>query len=85
MMMEIIDVNERVVWETATVYVETEGVNSITVKMLERDYKYIYTFIRKNSPVAALTIFQRFRKMDVEQILYDLRDMNLIYFKREVK
>lgn len=85
MMMEIIDVNERVIWETATVYAETEGVNPITVKMLERDYKYIYTFVKKNSPVEALTVFQRFRKMDVEQILYDLRDMNLVYFKREVK
>ena len=84
-MMTIIDVNERVIWETAMVYVETEGVNTITVKMLDRDYKYIYTFIKKNSPVEALTIFQRFRKMDVEQILYDLRDMNLIYFAREVK
>lgn len=84
-MMEIIDVNERVIWETATVYVETEGVNPVTVKMLDRDYKYIYTFIKKNSPVESLTIFQRFRKMDVEQILYDLRDMNLIYFAREVK
>lgn len=85
MMMEIIDVNERVIWETATVYAETEGVNPVTVKMLGREYKYIYTFIKKNSPVAALTVFQRFRKMDVEQILYDLRDMNLVYFKREVK
>lgn len=84
-MMTIIDVNERVIWETATVYVETEGVNPVTVKMLGRDYKYIYTFIKKNSPVEALNIFQRFRKMDVEQILYDLRDMNLVYFKREVK
>ena len=84
-MMTIIDVNERVIWETATVYVETEGVNPITVKMLGRDYKYIYTFIKKNSPVEALNIFQRFRKMDVEQILYDLRDMNLVYFVREVK
>ena len=84
-MMTIIDVNERVIWETATVYVETEGVNPVTVKMLNRDYKYIYTFIKKNSPVEALNIFQRFRKMDVEQILYDLRDMNLVYFKREVK
>lgn len=84
-MMTIIDVNERVIWETATVYVETEGVNPVTVKMLDRDYKYIYTFIKKNSPVEALNIFQRFRKMDVEQILYDLRDMNLVYFKREVK
>ena len=72
-------------WETVIVKAETEGVNPITVKMLGRDYKYIYTFIKKNSPVEALNIFQRFRKMDVEQILYDLRDMNLVYFKREVK
>ena len=64
---------------------ETEGVNPITVRMLQRDYKYIYTFIKKNSPVAAKTIFQRFRKMDVENVLYELRDMYLVYFIREVK
>lgn len=72
-------------WETVIVIAETEGVNPITVKMLGRDYKYIYTFIKKNSPVAALTIFQRFRKMDVENVLYELRDMYLVYFIREVK
>lgn len=71
-------------WETIIVKAETE-VNPITVKMLRRDYKYIYTFIKKNSPVAAMTIFQRFRKMDVENVLYDLRDMYLVYFIREVK
>lgn len=85
-MMSIIGINERVdSWETATVHLETEGVNPVTVKMLGRDYKYVYTYIKKNSPVAALTVFQRFRKMDVETILYDLRDMQLIYFAREVK
>ena len=72
-------------WETVIVKAETEGVNPITVRMLQRDYKYIYTFIKKNSPVAALTIFQRFRKMDVEKVLYELRDMYLVYFIREVK
>lgn len=72
-------------WETVIVKAETEGVNPITVKMLGRDYKYIYTFIKKNSPVAAMTIFQRFRKMDVENVLYELRDMYLVYFIREVK
>ena len=72
-------------WETVIVKAETEGVNPITVKMLGRDYKYIHTFIKKNSPVAALTIFQRFRKMDVENVLYELRDMYLVYFIREVK
>ena len=84
--MEIIGTNERVIWETAKVVVETEGVNPITVRMLERDYKYIYTNIKKNSPVNATSLFEKFPKMDVEQILYDLRDMQLVYFVRaEVK
>lgn len=73
------------VWETVLVKAEYQGVNPITVKMLARDYKYIYTFIKKNSPVPAITIFQRFRKMDVETILKDLRGMYLVYFIREVK
>lgn len=73
-------------WETINVYVETEGVNQMSVKLLGRDDKYIYTHIKKNSPVQARSIFSRFPKMDVERILYDLRDSYLIYFVRgEVK
>lgn len=82
--MNVIGINERVVWETAKVVVETDGVNPISVKMLGRDSKYIYTYIKKNSPVKATTIFERFKNMDVEQILYDLRDMGLVYFVREM-
>ena len=69
-------------WETILVHKEFEDVNPITVRMLERDFKYIYTFIRKNSPVRAIDIFNRFSKMDVEKILYDLRLMHLVYFTR---
>ena len=73
-------------WETINVYVETDGVNPVSVKLLGRDDKYIYTHIKKNSPVQARSIFSRFPKMDVERILYDLRDSYLIYFVRgEVK
>ena len=73
-------------WETIKVYVETDGVNPVSVKLLGRDDKYIYTHIKKNSPVQARSIFSRFPKMDVERILYDLRDSYLIYFVRgEVK
>ena len=78
--MKVIDFNERVVWETAKIMVETDGVNQTSVKLLDRDYKYIYTHIKKNAPVKATTIFERFPKMDVESILYDLREMYLIYF-----
>ena len=71
-------------WENVKVIVETEGVNPITIRLLERDFKYIYTFIKKNSPVNALEIFQRFPKMEVENILNDLRLMHLVYFVREM-
>lgn len=83
--MEIIDFNERIVWETAKIYVEKEDVNPITVKLLDRDYKYVFTYIEKNEPVTATSVFQKFQKLDVESILYDLREMYLIYFVREVK
>lgn len=72
-------------WETVTVNAETDGVNPITVRMLERDFKYIYTFIKRNAPVNATAIFSRFPKMDVERILYDLRLMHLVYFTREMR
>ena len=72
-------------WETIMVHSEFEDVNPITVRMLDRDFKYIYTFIKKNSPVKAIDIFNRFPKMDVEHILYDLRLLHLVYFSREVK
>lgn len=81
--MKVIDFNEKIEWETAKIMAETDGVNPITVKLLDRDYKYIYTHIKKNAPVKATTIFERFPKMDVEQILYDLRGMYLIYFVRD--
>ena len=84
--MKVIGFNERVVWETAKIMIEDDGVNPISVKLLDRDYKYIYTYIKKNAPVDAINVFQRFPKLDVEQILYDLREMYLIYFVRgEVK
>ena len=84
-MMEVIDFNERIVWETAKIMIEDEG-NPVTVKLLDRDYKYIYTYIKKNAPVEAIKVFQRFPNFDVESILYDLREMYLIYFVRgEVK
>ena len=72
-------------WESVCVYHEFEDVNLITVKRLQRDYKYIYTFIKKRQRVRAKEIFARFPKMDVEQILYDLRGMHLIFFAREMK
>ena len=77
--------NERVEWESAKVYVEFDGVNPVSVKLLDRNYKYIYTFIKKNSPVKATEIFERFPKMNVEEILYDLREMYLIFFVREME
>ena len=82
MKMRVIDFNERIVWETAKIMIEENG-NPVTVKLLDRDYKYIYTFIKKNAPVEAVKVFQRFTKLDVESILYDLREMYLIYFVRE--
>lgn len=81
--MKVIPFNEKIEWETAKIMAETDGVNPVTVKLLDRDYKYIYTYIKKNAPVKATTIFERFPKMDVEQILYDLRGMYLIYFVRD--
>lgn len=72
-------------WETTIVKAEYDGVNPISIRMLERDFKYIYTFIKKQKSVRATDIFSRFQKMDVENILYDLRDMYLVYFVREVK
>ena len=81
--MKVITKKEKIEWETAKIMAETDGVNPITVKLLDRDYKYIYTHIKKNAPIKATTIFQRFPKMDVEQILYDLREMYLIYFVRD--
>lgn len=86
MMMEIVPVCEDIeTWETIVVNHEFEDVNPITVKMLGRDFKYIYTFIKKQGSVNAISIFNRFPKMDVERILIDLRDMHLVYFSREVK
>ena len=82
---KVIGFNERIVWEEAKAKVETDGVNNTSVKLLDNDYKYIYTFIKKNDPVECLEIFKRFPKLDVETILYDLREMYLIYFVREVK
>ena len=81
MKMRVIDFNERIVWETAKIVIEENG-NPVTVKLLDRDYKYIYTFIKKNAPVESVKVFQRFPKLDVESILYDLREMYLIYFVR---
>ena len=43
-------------WETITLVVETEGVNPVSVKLLGRDDKYIYTHIKKNSPVQSRNI-----------------------------
>ena len=83
--LKIIGMNERVDWETALIKVETDGVNPVSVKLLDRDYKYIYTFIKKNTPVKATDVFERFSKMDVESILYDLREMYLVYFVREME
>ena len=82
MKMRVIDFNERIVWETAKIMIEENG-NPVTVKLLDKDYKYIYTFIKKNAPVESVKVFQRFPKLDVESILYDLREMYLIYFVRE--
>ena len=82
----IVPIDEEIsAWETITVNAETDGVNPITVRMLERDFKYIYTFIKRNSPVKASAIFSRFPKMDVERILNDLRLMQLVYFTREMR
>ena len=77
--------NERVDWDNALVKVETDGVNPVSVKLLDNEYKYIYTYIKKNSPVMATDIFNRFRRMDVEKVLYELRDSYLIYFVREME
>ena len=86
MMMEIVPVCEDVeTWETIVVNHEFEDINPITVRLLERDFKYIYTFIKKQGSVNAINIFSRFPKMDVERILLDLRDMHLVYFTREMK
>lgn len=85
-MPNVIPIEEEIdSWENVIVNAEYESVNPITVKMLERDFKYIYTYIKRNESVNAINIFQRFQKFDVEQILYDLRLMHLVYFSREVK
>lgn len=84
--MNIIGIDEEIgSWETVKVYSEFEDVNPMTVKMLSRDFKYIYTFIKKRKSVLATEIFTRFPKMEVEQILMDLRGMHLVFFAREVK
>ena len=82
----IIPIEEEIEsWETVKVVAEYEGVNPITVRMLERDFKYIYTFIKKQGRVKAIDVFNRFQKMDVEHILIYLMLMHLVYFVREVK
>lgn len=84
--MKVIDFNERIDWDEAIAKLETDGANRNTsIKLLDNDYKYIYTYIKKNEPVQALKIFERFPKLEVEDILYDLREMYLVYFVREVK
>ena len=84
--MNIIPIEDEIgSWETVRVYKEFEDVNPVTVRLLDRDFKYIYTFIKKQGSVMATEIFTRFPKMDVEKILIDLRLMHLIYFKREAK
>ena len=84
--MNIIPIDEKIgAWETIKVCKEFEDVNPITVKLLDRDFKYIYTYIKKRESVMATEIFSKFPKMDVEKILIDLRLMHLVYFKREVK
>ena len=82
---QVIGFNERIDWDEAIAKVETDGVNNTSIKLLDNDYKYIYTYIKKNEPVEALKIFERFPKLEVEDILYDLREMYLVYFVREVK
>lgn len=84
-MIDVVTDREVGCWETIKVCKEFEDVNPITVKLLDRDFKYIYTFIKKRESVMATEIFSRFPKMDVERILYDLRDMHLIFFRREAK
>ena len=84
--MNIIPIDEEIkAWETVKVHKEFEDVNPVTVRLLERDFKYIYTFIKKNSPVMATEVFERFPKIEDEKILTDLRLMYLVYFTREVK
>lgn len=84
--MNVIGIDEKIgSWETVIINAEYDSVNKITIRMLERDFKYIYTFIKKNEPVKAIDIFNRFPRMDVEKILMDLRLMNLVYFTREMK
>ena len=84
--MNIIPIEDEIgSWETVRVYKEFEDVNPVTVRLLDRDFKYIYTFIKKQGSVMATEIFTRFPKMEVEKILIDLRLMHLIYFKREAK
>lgn len=86
MSMKVIGIDEEIgSWETVKVCKEFEDVNPVTVRLLDRDFKYIYTFIKKQESVMATEIFTRFPKMDVEKILIDLRLMHLVYFKREAK
>lgn len=80
-----VTLDREVDWDDIFVCIETENVNQNTVRMMSRDFKYIYTFVKKQEMVKATEIFKKFPKMDVEKILYDLRDMYLIYFVREVK
>ena len=71
--MNIIPIEDEIgSWETVRVYKEFEDVNPVTVRLLDRDFKYIYTFIKKQGSVMATEIFTRFPKMDVEKILIDL-------------
>lgn len=86
MMANVIPIDESIEsWENVIVNAEYEDVNPVTVKLLGRDFKYVYTYIKRNGSVNAINIFQRFQKFDVEQILIDLRLMHLVYFSREVK
>ena len=70
-------------WNGIYCILEYESVNPITIKMLPRDCKIIYTYIKKNTPVKAVDLLRKFHRYDVDQILRDLRDMHLIYFDDE--
>lgn len=70
---------------TTKCYIETEGVNDISIKLLPTKYKRVYTFIKKNDGVSCKEILKKFSKYDIKDILLDLKDMFLIYLTDDDK
>ena len=64
------------------VHLETEGVNPVTIRLLEYEYKVVYTYIKKNKVVSYDELLKRFQKWDIRTILEDLELDYLIWFEK---